>query len=211
MQRIIAITLMCVTLCCLYSCSVIDTDLIGDLGDKVKNEAMDVIQKLPVLESISATGEVKNNPVNMLNVYDDKIVITIATDTVRESMEKSGITVETIQAERKNAETAHMDYTLAYEYYIQLKINETHRFAACQIDISEDTLEHTVDISIPIKTNDMGVTIYNLLQGEAIHIEGYLKHGTDSTPVTIEKYYLDKIPENTQAVTLTMTDHRKNA
>lgn len=207
MQRIIAITLMCVTLCCLSSCSAIDTDLIGDLGDKVKNEVMDVIQK----ESIPATGEAKNNTVNMLNVYDDKIVITIATDTVRESMEKAGVTVETIKAERKNAETAHMDYILAYEYYIQLKINETHRFAACQIDISEDTLEHTVDISIPIKTNDMGVTIYNLLQGEAIHIEGYLKHGTDSTPVTIEKYYLDKIPENTQAVTLTMTDHRKNA
>ena len=207
MQRIIAITLMCVTLCCLYSCSAIDADLIGDLGDKVKNEVMDVIQK----ESIPATGEAKNNPVNTLNVYDDKIVITIATDTVRESMEKAGVTVETIKAERKNAETAHMDYTLAYEYYIQLKINETHRFAACQIDISEDTLEHTVDISIPIKTNDMGVTIYNLLQGEAIHIEGYLKHGTDSTPVTIGKYYLDKMPENTQAVTLTMTDHRKNA
>lgn len=207
MQRIIAITLMCVTLCCLSSCSAIDTDLIGDLGDKVKNEVMDVIQK----ESIPATGEAKNNTVNMLNVYDDKIVITIATDTVRESMDKAGVTVETIKAERKNAETAHMDYTLAYEYYIQLKINETHRFAACQIDISEDTLEHTVDISIPIKTNDMGVTIYNLLQGEAIHIEGYLKHGTDSTPVTIEKYYLDKIPENTQAVPLTMTDHRKNA
>ncbi len=222
MRTIICIGLILSLVLGLGSCSLIDNvkeqvnnigneigiDLSNDKLQELFNQGLEGLDSLLNQGVIEAKGESGNNEANMLHVHDDKIVITVNTDSVRAKMAESKVTVDSIKAERANAETAKMDYTLQYQYAVSLKINGNAKIAVCYATITEDTLENTVTITLPIAPADIGVTIYELLQGGSIQIESCLQHGTDTTKAVKETYYLNKIPEGKSGNLFTMEDHR---
>ncbi|MBQ8806362.1 MAG: hypothetical protein IJZ68_07915 [Bacteroidaceae bacterium] len=227
MKTILSVVLVLALILSLGSCSLLDgmKDQIDEMGSQLENELgvnlnNDALQNLfqqglEGLEDfisqgfIEATGEAANNEAGMLHVYADKLVLTVNTDGVRAKMEDSGVTVDSIKAERANAETAQMDYTLQYQYIVQIRINEKDKAAICYATVTEDTLSNTVDITIPVATEEMGVTIYELLQGGNIVVESCLQHGTETTKSVTDTYYLNAVPEGKTGNTLTMQDHRE--
>lgn len=222
MKTLICIGLVVCLLLGVSSCSLFDEakDQLGEIGsglgiDLDSDKIQDLFQEgLADLETvlgknvIEATGEAANNEAGNLHVYNDKIVITVDTEDIRAKMNETGVTVESIQKEQANAATAQMEYQLQYQYIAALKINGSAKAAVCYATVTTDTLTNTVDITIPIATGDMGVTIYELLQGGSIEIESCLQHGTDTTKSVTDTYYLNTIPEGKTGDTLTMQDHR---
>ncbi len=182
----------------------IDTDKLQDMF----NQGVESLESLLLQGAIQATGEANNNEAGNMHVYADKIVITVKTDDVRAKMTESKVTVDSLKAERANAATAQMEYVLRYQYMITLQINGSTQIAVCYADVTEDTLNNTIDITIPINNADMGVTVYELLQGGSIQIDGCLQHGTDKTKSALNTYYLNSVPEGKTGNTLTMQDHR---
>lgn len=222
MKTIICIALAACLVLGMGSCGMLSgvKDKVDEIGSNIgidldSNKLQDLFnQGLKDLEAvlgqnvIEATGEAANNEADNLHVYSDKIVITVNTDGIRAKMDDSGVTVDSIKAERANAETAQMDYTLQYQYVVSMNINSIGKAAICYATVTEDTLTNTVDISIPVSTDEMGVTIYELLQGGSIKIESCLQHGTDTTKSVTDTYYLNTVPEGKTGNTLTMQDHR---
>lgn len=222
MKTLICICLVVCLLLGVSSCSLFDEakDQLGEIGsglgiDLDSDKLQDLFQQgLADLETvlgknvIEATGEAANNEAGNLHVYSDKIVITVDTEDIRAKMDETGVTVESIKAEQANAATAQMEYQLQYQYIAALKINGASKAAVCYATVTTDTLTNTVDITIPIAADDMGVTIYELLQGGSIEIESCLQHGTDTTKSVTDTYYLNTIPEGKTGDTLTMQDHR---
>lgn len=222
MKKLICIAATLCILLGLCSCGVLTkvkdkVDNLGnDLGinlnsDKLQSilqEGVGDLEKLFGQNVIEVAGEVANNTVDQLQVYNDKIVITVSTDAARKQMEKESITIDTLQAERADAETAKMDYKLQYQFCVQLSINEQNKAAVGVASVTEDTLNNTLDITIPISAEEMGVTIYELLQGGKISVETCLQHGTATTKVAGQDYFINKLPEGQSGLILTMVDHR---
>ncbi len=222
MRTIICIGLVLCLIMGLGSCGLINDvkDKVGEIGSNIgidlDNEKLQDLfnQGLKDLETmfgqnvIEASGEAANNKAGNLHVYADKIVITVDTDAIRAKMQDTGVTIDTIKAERANAETAQMEYKLQYQYVVSMNINNSGKAAICYATVTEDTLSNTVDITIPIAKEEMGVTIYELLQGGSIKIESCLQHGTDTTKSVTDTYYLNTVPEGKTGNTLTMQDHR---
>lgn len=222
MRKLLCLGLVVCILMSLGACSLLNQakdkldSLTPDLGinlgsDKLQelfNQGLKDFEAILGQNFIEATGEAKNNEAGNMHVYSDKLVITVDTDGIRAKMDETGVTVDSIKAERANAETAQMEYTLQYQYIVALKINENTKAAICYATVTEDTLTNTIDITIPIAESDMGVTIYELLQGGSLQIESCLQHGTDTTKSVTDTYYLNSIPEGKTGNTLTMQDHR---
>lgn len=222
MKKIVCLGLIICILTGLGSCGLLNDakdrleSMGSNLGINLKNDKLQELfnQGLSGLEEmlgkncIEATGEAKNREPGNLHVYDDRIVMTVNTDDIRAKMDDDNVTLETIQLERQNAATAHMEYKLQYQYAVSFKINEQNKVAICYATVTEDTLSHTVDIAIPISNEEMGVTIYALLQGGAIKVEGCLQHGTDTTKSVNNTYYLNTVPAGKTGNILTMQDHR---
>lgn len=222
MRKLLCLGLVVCILMSLGACSLLNQakdkldSLTPDLGitlgsDKLQelfNQGLKDFESILGQNFIEATGEAKNNEAGNMHVYSDKLVITVNTDGIRAKMDETGVTVDSIKAERANAETAQMEYTLQYQYIVALKINEKTKAAICYATVTEDTLTNTIDITIPIAESDMGVTIYELLQGGSLQIESCLQHGTDTTKSVTDTYYLNSIPEGKTGNTLTMQDHR---
>lgn len=188
--------------------SELGVNLQSDKLQNLFNQGLNGLEEILGKDCIEATGEATNNESGNLHVYDDKIVITVNTDGIRAKMEEIGVTTETIKSERENAETAQMEYTLQYQYVVSMKINSKSKAAICYATVTEDTLSNTVDITIPIASEEMGVTIYELLQGGTIKIESCLQHGTATTKAVTDTYYLNSVPDGKTGNTLTMQDHR---
>lgn len=199
MKKILCIIMACIAIFSFCSCTTIDS-----IGNTVEEKLDNILNQ----SNIKATGEVANNPVNVFKVFNDKIILTVDTNIVLNAMNKDGVTLETLKAEKENAETAHMDFKLEYEYVVGFQVNKKVQIATCSIPVTEETLNNTVDITVPVDPKDMGVTIYELLQGKSISVDGCLKHGTDKTSVVSTIYYLNKKSDDPNIKTLTMEDNR---
>jgi spore germination protein YaaH len=76
-------------------------------------------------------------------------------------------------------------------------------------EVTEDKLNKSVEITIPIAKESMGVTVYQLLQGDTIETESCLKHGTDTTNICNEIFYVQTLPEGKTGTLLVLKDHRQ--
>lgn len=222
MKKIICVGLILCSVLGLGSCGFLgDTqDSLGALGsditlnlsdDKLQdwfNQGLSGLEGILGTNCIEATGEAKNAEAGKLYVYDDKIVITVDTKDIRDKMDESGVTAKSIEAERLHAEIAQMEYKLQYQYVVSLRINEKNKSAVCSAIVTEDTMKNTVDITIPVTKEEMSVTIYELLQGGPIKVEGCLQHGTATTKSITKTYYLNSIPDGKDGNVLAMQDHR---
>lgn len=222
MKKLVCLGLIVCTLIGLGSCGLLNDakDKLDTMGSELSidlqsgklqdllNQGLSGLEEMLGKDCIEATGEVKNNESGNMHVYDEKVVITVNTDGIRTKMDETGVTTETIKLERENAATAQMEYTLQYQYVVSMKINSKQKAAVCYATVTEDTLSNTVDITIPIANEEIGVTIYELLQGGTIKIESCLQHGTETTKSVTDTYYLNNVPEGKSGNTLTMQDHR---
>lgn len=222
MKKILSILLIAAMVATLCSCSVlkdlkneldnVSNDITSSVGGNTLkdffNQGLNGLEGLLGHSIIEASGVVSENTANVLHVYEDKLVLTLGTESTLKKMQESGVTVDSIKKERENANTAQMEYKLLYQYCVALNINEDTKAAVCEIDVTEDTLNNTVEITIPIAKESMGVTVYQLLQGGEIEVESCLKHGTDTTKICNDKYYVKTLPDDKKGSVLTIEDHR---
>jgi hypothetical protein len=188
----------------------LDINLNNEQLQDMFNQGLEGLENLFGPSVIEGAGDALDQEAGYLHVYADKVILTINTDEIRAKMHESNVTVESIKAERENAKIAQMEYILQYQYGVSLKINNSPKTAICYATVTEDTLSNTVSITIPVAEEEMGVTIYELLQGGTIQIESCLQHGTDTTKKVNETYYLNSVPEGKAGNVFTLEDHRKS-
>ena len=160
-------------------------------------------------EKIPAEGCVSTLDASTLEVYDDHIILTISTHDACVQGTQENVTIDVIEAEMANAETAKIEYTLAYDIGATIYIGDTNYKAICSIPVTKENLDTYVSIRIDIDEADVGVTVYNLLQGSPIKVATRLQHGTSKTQPVTGVYYLNEIPTDKEGSVLQLNDLRK--
>lgn len=160
-------------------------------------------------EKIDAEGYVFTTDTPTLEVYDDHIILTVSMHDACVQATQENVTIDVIEAEMANAETAKIEYTLAYDIGATIYIGETNYKAICSIPVTKETLDTYVSIHIEIDDADVGVTVYNLLQGSPIKVTTLLQHGTSKTQPVTNVYYLNEIPSDKEGSVLQLNDLRK--
>jgi hypothetical protein len=222
MKKILSILLIAATIATLCSCSVL-TDLkneMNNVGNNIVpngsntlkdffNQGLNGLEGLLGHSIIEASGVISETEANVLHIYEDKLILSLSTENTVKKMQESGVTIDSIKKERENANTAQMEYKLLYQYCVALNVNESSKVAVCEIEVTEDKLNKSVEITIPIAKESMGVTVYQLLQGDTIETESCLKHGTDTTNICNENFYVQTLPEGKTGTLLVLKDHRQ--
>lgn len=180
----------------------------GNTVQSLLEQGFSSLQDMFKQNIIESTGELTENTVHEMHIYEDKIVLNISTDNAVQKMKDEGVTIEKIQDERADAETAQMEYILQYQFCAEFKVNGETKIGVGAAPATENTLPNTLEMTIPIPAEHMGVTIYELLQGGFINIETRLQHGTATTKIYNNTYFVNELPSGANGTILTLIDHR---
>jgi hypothetical protein len=198
MKKIFLCAICVMLICGMCSCSVLTTlmpehsDAINNAGNHLQDVFDDGVNSLENLlnqNSINASGKIHDGDnINTITANKDSLVIVLSTDKLVKALASNSITATSLGKERENADIAHMQYVIEYQYGIRFKVNGTMSNATCNIATHEDTLNSFVEITLPIPEDTVSTTVYDLLQGGEIKVECALKHGTETSRSTSETY-----------------------
>ena len=160
-------------------------------------------------EKIDAEGYVFTTDTPTLEVHDDHIILTVSMHDACVQATQENVTIDVIEAEMANAETAKIDYILSYNVGATLYIGETNYKAVCSVPVMKDNLDTYVSIRIDVVKEDVSVTVYNLLQGTPIKVTTRLQHGTETTQQVTNFYYLNTVPAEKEGSAVQLNDLRK--
>lgn len=217
MKKLLLFVLCAILLCSMCSCALIgglgldQNGTLNNVGNKVQDifgEGVNTLQSLLNKTVIESSGSVIDKEAGKFIVNDDSITVIISPAELIKKIEAEGITKDSITKERKNAELAKLDYTLAYQCIVKFKIEDKFVYAAASIPVNAENLYQNIQINIPIDKDKIAVTAYDLLQGGTLDIESCLKHGTECSNAINEVYTIAS-SENSAPYVLTFTDARK--